>query len=324
MLAEIPTMAIDLVEVEKNSSVLPDEMLAHRLGLIPLISKNCDQDVEYTRDCECEDHCARCSVTLSLHARCTGDEIMGVYARDLVVSGERANEWVGSPVITDPEGNGPLICKLRRGQELKMTCIAKKGIAKEHSKWAPTAAIGFEYDPHNNLKHVDYWYEEDPVKEWYVPASLVILCLLNSDICSVCLRVFIDIVRRPVSQNAAWEHAAPPDQPFDYDAQPNNFYFDIESIGNHEPDMIVQQGIIVLQRKLASAISSLSGTGGGDHNGIPDEDMMGVRSPDAYEPPEGMDGSFTAYANGGAASAWGASAATPYGATPYGGGGYGF
>ncbi|KAK1143481.1 RNA polymerase II subunit 3 [Aspergillus melleus] len=297
MLAEIPTIAIDLVEVEINTSVLPDEFLAHRLGLIPLNSKNCDQDVEYTRDCECEDRCARCSVTLSLHARCTGDEVMSVHARDLVVSGERANEWVGNPVITDPQGLGPLICKLRSGQELKMTCIAKKGIAKEHAKWAPTAAIGFEYDPHNNLRHVDYWYEEDPAKEW------------------------------PISANAAWEHAAPPDQPFDYDAEPNNFYFDVESIGNLEPDMIIQQGITVLQRKLASVISALSGSGEGDHGGmmgVEEDDMMGVRSPDAYEPPEGIDGGFTAYANGNA-SAWGASAATPYGATPYGGGGgYGF
>lgn len=168
VLAEIPTIAIDLVEVEKNTSVLPDEFLAHRIGLIPLNSKNCDQDVEYTRDCECEDHCARCSVTLSLHARCSSDDIMRVYARDLVVSGERANEWVGNPVITDPDSKGPLICKLRKGQEVKMTLIAKKGIAKEHAKWMPTAAVGFEYDPHNNLKHVDYWYEEDPAKEWYV------------------------------------------------------------------------------------------------------------------------------------------------------------
>ena len=93
---------------------------------------------------------------------------MKVYARDLVIVGDRANEWVGNPVITDAEGKGPVICKLRRGQEVKMTCIAKKGIAKEHAKWAPTSAVGFEYDPHNNLRHLDYWYEEDPVKEWYV------------------------------------------------------------------------------------------------------------------------------------------------------------
>lgn len=85
----------------------------------------------------------------------------------------------------------------------------------------------------------------------------------------------------------------------------------------------------MLQRKLASVISALSGSGEpGDRDGGllgEEDDMMGgVRSPDAYEPPEGIDGGFTAYANGGGgASAWGASAATPYGATSY-GGGYGF
>jgi DNA-directed RNA polymerase II subunit RPB3 len=165
MLAEIPTMAIDLVEIEANTSVLADEFICHRLGLIPLNSKNVD-DVIYSRDCDCDQYCDLCSVTLTLHARCTGDEIMKVYARDLVVDNMRANQWVGNPVITDPEGLGTVICKLIKGQELRMKCIAKKGIAKEHAKWAPTAAVGFEYDPHNKLRHLDLWYEEDPAKEW--------------------------------------------------------------------------------------------------------------------------------------------------------------
>lgn len=168
MLAEIPTMAIDLVEVETNTSVLADEFIAHRLGLIPLNSKQIE-DVLYTRDCDCEQYCENCSITLTLHARCTGDEIMKVYARDLVVADPRPNEWVGLPVITDVQGLGSVICKLRKGQELRMKCVAKKGIAKEHAKWAPTSAVAFEYDPHNKLKHLDYWYEEDPVKEWYDP-----------------------------------------------------------------------------------------------------------------------------------------------------------
>lgn len=172
MLAEVATVAIDIVEIEKNTSVIPDEFLAHRLGLIPLVSRNCDRDMEYNRDCTCESSCARCSVRLTLHARCTTDEVMKVYARDFVVSNDRANEWVGTPAILDPEGKGPLICKLRRGQELKLTCIARKGIAKEHAKWAPVTAVGFEYDPHNNLRHLDYWYEEDPAKEWSVLKNL--------------------------------------------------------------------------------------------------------------------------------------------------------
>ncbi len=165
MLAEIPTMAIDLVEIESNTSVLPDEFLAHRLGLIPLSSKNVE-DIKYSRDCECDQYCEFCSVTLSIHATCSREEVMPIYARDLHVDSMRRNEEIGNPIITDPERKGVLIAKIRKGQEIKLRCIAKKGIAKEHAKWAPTAAVGFEYDPNNNLRHIDYWYEEDAKAEW--------------------------------------------------------------------------------------------------------------------------------------------------------------
>lgn len=164
---EVPTLAIDLVEIEANTSVLADEFIAHRLGLLALVSKDVDA-LLYSRDCECEQYCDRCSVKLTLHAKCTVDEIMKVYACDLMIDSARPNDEIGKPVITDPERLGPLICKLRKDQELKLACIAKKGIAKEHAKWMPTSAVGFEYDPHNKLHHLDLWYEEDPQKEWYV------------------------------------------------------------------------------------------------------------------------------------------------------------
>ncbi|MCJ1400285.1 45 kDa subunit of RNA polymerase II [Xylographa trunciseda] len=289
ILAEVPTMAIDLVEVEANTSVLADEFIAHRLGLIPLNSKDVDS-ILYTRDCDCEQYCDNCSITLTLHARCTSNEIMKIYARDLVVGSTTPNDQIGRPVISDAEGLGSVIGKLRQGQELRMKCIAKKGIAKEHAKWAPTSAVGFEYDPHNKLRHLDLWYEDDPIKEW------------------------------PKSKNAEWEEPPLEGAPFNYDAQPSEFYFDVESIGNLEPDAVIQQGIKVMQQKLAAVIQELTGD-----EGRGGEVEYEPRSPGAMNGGAagdyggGIEGGYTTpYGNGGNASAWGGGGQTPYGATPYG------
>ncbi|KAI2632058.1 insert subdomain of RNA polymerase alpha subunit [Hypoxylon sp. NC1633] len=283
MHAEVPTISIDLVEFESNTSVLADEFIAHRLGLIPLDSREIDQ-LNYSRDCDCDQNCGRCSVTLVLHAKCTDQDVMKVYASDLEVGYDRPNSHIGNPVITDPDRKGSLICKLRHGQELKVTCIAKKGIAKEHAKWSPVAAIGFEYDPHNKLHHLDWWYETDAESEW------------------------------PKSKYAELEEPAAEGQPFDYDAVASRFYFEVEGTGNIESDSIVLEGVKELQRKLAGLIHGL-----GENEGM-NGDYEGPRSPDAMDGGAGYlpeNGYTTPYANAGGASSWGGGA-TAYGTTPYG------
>jgi RNA polymerase Rpb3/RpoA insert domain len=44
-------IAIDMVEFDTNTTVLPDEFIAHRLGMIPLVSTNCDEAIRYSRVC---------------------------------------------------------------------------------------------------------------------------------------------------------------------------------------------------------------------------------------------------------------------------------
>lgn len=232
MISEVPTVAIDLVDIEKNTSVLHDEFLAHRLGLIPLNSSNCDETpptgLMYTRECDCDQYCDNCSIILELDAKCTMDDTLDIYAKDLVVVSNRHGSDLGRPVLLDSENKGSLICKLRREQELKLRCIAKKGFAKEHAKWSPTTAVAFDYDPHNKFKHTEYWYEESAELEW------------------------------PKSSNADWEEEPRPKEPIDYKAEPDKFYFTVETVGSLSPDEIVVQGIKELQQKLAMLIRQLT------------------------------------------------------------------
>jgi DNA-directed RNA polymerase II subunit RPB3 len=103
---------------------------------------------------------------------------------------------------------------------------------------------------------------------------------------------------------------------------PARFYFEVESAGNLEPDAIIQQGIKVLQQKLAAVIQDLTENeaqtngingGGFDAPRSPDVGMNGQGWQDqGYTTPYGNEG------NEGNASQWGVGAATPYGATPYG------
>lgn len=225
MIAEVPTLAIDLVEINTNTSVLEDEFLAHRLGLIALVSDEIDQ-LSYSRDCTCDNYCPKCSVKLELTAKCDTDLIMSVYVSDLakVYNGIK----LGNPVIRDPNLKGPIICKLRMHQELNITCIAKKGISKEHAKWSPCTVIGFEYDPWNKLKHTDYWYENDLNEEW------------------------------PKSANCDWEEPLEYDALFNYGGKPKNFYFDVETDGSLSSQDVVVKSIEILQLKLAGITMELN------------------------------------------------------------------
>ena len=85
MIAEVPTMAIDLVEIEVNSSVLNDEFIAHRLGLIPLTSERA-MSMRFSRDCDACDgdgQCEFCSVEFHLLAKCISDSTLDVTSKDL-------------------------------------------------------------------------------------------------------------------------------------------------------------------------------------------------------------------------------------------------
>ncbi|XWS68069.1 hypothetical protein CRYUN_Cryun04dG0058600 [Craigia yunnanensis] len=96
--------------------------------------------------------CEFCSVEFHLRAKCISDQTLDVTSKDLYSS----DHTVVPVDFTDSAGfdsseqrylGGIIIVKLRRGQELRLRAIARKGIGKDHAKWSPAATVTFMYEP---------------------------------------------------------------------------------------------------------------------------------------------------------------------------------
>ncbi len=124
MLAEVPTLAIDEVVVFENSSPLFDEIIAHRLGLIPLKT-----DLESYSELGKE-------VRLVLKAEAV-DKNITVYSRDLQAE---------DPNVTAVSDQIPIL-KLGPGQRIVLEATARLGRGKDHAKWQPVYTASYKYKP---------------------------------------------------------------------------------------------------------------------------------------------------------------------------------
>jgi len=130
MINEVPTMAIEWVDFKKNDSVLPDEILANRLGQIPLTFDKKAYDLP--AECKCEGKgCSRCQIELVLKKKgpCM------VYSGDLKSKAKDVN-----PVFDDIP-----IVELFENEELQFEAIAQLGIGRDHVKWQ-AAVASYEYN----------------------------------------------------------------------------------------------------------------------------------------------------------------------------------
>ena len=141
--SEIPTMAIELVEIERNSSFLSDEFLAHRLSLIPLISSYSD-NLLFSHNCICDEKCQRCSVDFEIDVVCTSNR-KNITTEHLIT---KSKDILPYDILNDDK---IIINQLKKGQEIKLVATAKKGIGKYNSKWAPVSVISFsQVEKYNN------------------------------------------------------------------------------------------------------------------------------------------------------------------------------
>jgi DNA-directed RNA polymerase subunit D len=118
ILADVPTLSIDTVRFVENSSVMFDEQLALRLGLVPLTTPEGEFDADDV-------------VTLALDVSGPGT----AYSGDLVSS---------DPMVEPADKNIPII-DLKEGQRLEIEADAVLGRGRDHAKHQGGVAVGYRH-----------------------------------------------------------------------------------------------------------------------------------------------------------------------------------
>lgn len=144
LLAEIPTLAIDSVTIHANTSVFPDEMLAHRLGLTPMYSMKA-REMHFVRDCP-TGGCNMCEIRGKLRVVCPDTtHCVKVYASDMIIDDGAVHPVMAESHDPDKSEKGPWLATLGRSQEFSCEFIIRKGVGKVHAKFMPVATVAMHY-----------------------------------------------------------------------------------------------------------------------------------------------------------------------------------
>jgi len=131
MLTEVPVMAIEELEIRKNNSALYDEVLAHRLGLIPLTTDLKSYELPKSEE-DITERKAKCTLLLTLKEK--GPKT--VYASDL-----KSKDPKVKPVFPKIQ-----IVKLLKDQQLELSATAILGKGKDHAKFS-SCHVWYNYNP---------------------------------------------------------------------------------------------------------------------------------------------------------------------------------
>lgn len=220
MLSEVPTMAIEWVDFKKNDSALYDELLANRLGQIPLtFDKKAYNLIE---ECKCEGKgCSNCQVKLVLKKSGPGM----VYSEDLKSKSRDVK----------PAFDKIPIVELFEGQGVEFEAVAQLGKGKTHAKWQ-AAVVGYKNRTNITIE-----------KGCDICAKCVEKCLKKT------LKIEGNkiVVENPFECNLCMECTdVCPKGLIKVEPIENSFIFNVETASGIPPEEIVLDAIDVLENKI--------------------------------------------------------------------------
>ncbi len=249
-IAEVPTVAIETVFIEDNTSIIQDEVLSHRLGLIPL-KVDPSKLEEYIRGAE---ETNMDTLVINLNIECpphsnssSGERTNRVYSSHLTWNPMDEQEKL-FPDGVFPVHDDILIAELSPGQSIRLSCFAHRGIGKDHAKFSPVATASYKLLTEIVFKQpvegeaakelvemcpMGVFDIEDIAPKGKVPGSRRAR-VANPRACTMC---------RECIRKDGWSDKV------ELRKNANHFIFSVESSGCIPPESIVRQGISILKQK---------------------------------------------------------------------------
>jgi DNA-directed RNA polymerase I and III subunit RPAC1 len=283
MLAEVPTIAIEHVYIEMNSSIIHDEVLAHRLGLVPIRvdpelfverlegeEANSANTVVFSLDVTCSSSPEDASTTATVphpsistlsssspsSSLSSAPYTMPVYSSHLVWCPQGDQEEQFGVNGIRPVHEDILLAKLRPGQSIKLEAHCQKGVGKDHAKFSPVATASYRLLPSISVtkKEAAPGDDEDSdmgddkeIEKGFSQFDLV-------DPASS-----VGIITRPRECTICREGTRREDwaDKIALTRIPDYFIFKVESTGTMPPKEIVKQSLRILKKKCDSFLGVL-------------------------------------------------------------------
>ncbi|KAM0681851.1 DNA-directed RNA polymerases I and III subunit RPAC1 [Mitosporidium daphniae] len=264
LIAEIPTVAIEKVYILNNTSIVQDEILAQRLGLIPIFIDPRRLSAKGAHE-EAND---MNTIVFQLKVKCelapkVGNEPRqmineNVYSSMLqwIPQGNQGTEFQDSPVR--PVHPDILIAKLRPGQELDLELHCEKNLGKEHAKWSPVATATYRLLPVINITSPieEEKGKENGLVEKFIscfPPGVIAKTAVNGQksMRAVVENPRLDTMTREVLRHPEFAHKVELGRRRDY------FIFNIESTGILSPYVLVNEALDVLAKKSDALLTAL-------------------------------------------------------------------
>jgi DNA-directed RNA polymerase subunit D len=226
VISEVPCMAIDEIVMLENSSILQDEIIAHRLGLLPLKTDLDSYNLPEECPCKSEFGCNLCRVTLAL-------EVEATEGSRTIYSGDLKSE---SLTVTPVSEKVPIV-KLAKEQRIRLEAYARLGKGRNHAKWQPVSMCTYKYFPKIMISN-----------KCNVCGKCVEMCPRKVLVKSNDKIEVRDLMACTLCQDCV--EACPTPRAIEVSGEEDAFILNVESTGALSPERIVTEAVTMLDKQL--------------------------------------------------------------------------